>query len=226
MSERSSILSTAELRRPVVTASALTEFARGGLHATTVADVAREAKISPAYVFKLYPSKEQLFVAALEHCFDRVELALAAGADAADDSSPAGLLYSMGDAYASLISDRTLLMIQVHAQSVADIPEIGAALRAGLERITVFAKERTGASDAEVQRFIAYGQLCHLIVTTRIDEPGSESAAIRERAVGSGALDWIGIITEGIRHPGPPESSPAAPGTPAPGYPATITTTG
>lgn len=194
MPERSSILSTAELRKPIVTASALTRFARGGLYGTTVADVAREAQISPAYVFKLYPSKEQLFVAALEHCFDRVLAALATGADEAKEQSPDSLLYSMGDAYAALISDRTLLMIQVHAQSVADIPEIGEALRTGLKRITEFTKERTGAADADVQRFIAYGQLCHLIVTTRINEPGSNRF---------GDPDWIGIVTEGIRHPEP-----------------------
>ena len=58
-------LSTAEMRVPVVTASAVTEFARGGYHGTTIADVARAARISPAYVFKLFPSKERLFVVAL-----------------------------------------------------------------------------------------------------------------------------------------------------------------
>ena len=76
-------LSTSEARRPLVTSSALREFARGGYHRTTIADVARAAKISPAYVFKLFPSKEQLFVAALDECFARILATLAEGADAA-----------------------------------------------------------------------------------------------------------------------------------------------
>lgn len=183
---RSSILSTADARRPVVAAAAVTEFARRGYHATTVADVARAAKISPAYVFKLYAGKEALFIAALEACFDAILKALEAGADAADDQSPDSVLDAMGDAYAHLISDRALLMLQVHAQSVADIPEVGRALRSGLARVTTFAKSRSGGTDTAVQRFIAYGQLCHLIVTTQLD---------------GRAEDWAVLLTDGITHP-------------------------
>lgn len=162
------------------------EFALGGYHGTTVADVARESRISPAYVFKLFPGKDSLFVAALENCFDHVIVALERGADSASDQSPAGVLEAMGDAYAELIEDRTLLMLQVHAQSVADIPEIGAALRAGLARVTELAHARSGASHDDVQRFIAYGQLCHLLVTARIDGLPDE---------------WARILSHGIRHP-------------------------
>jgi hypothetical protein len=40
-----------------------------------------------------------------------------------------------------------LLMLQVHALSVADVPEIGAAFRKGLQTIAKFVKSRSGASD-------------------------------------------------------------------------------
>ena len=170
----------------MVASAALTGFARGGYHGTTVADVAREAGISPAYVFKLFPRKEALFVAALETCYDEVLAALALGADAAAGSSPADVLHAMGGAYAELIRDRTLLMLQVHAQSVADIPEIGAAIRAGLAKITNFAQRRSGGDDDAVQRFVAYGQLCHLLVTAHIEDVPEE---------------WARILSHGIRHP-------------------------
>lgn len=186
MVRSNSVLSTAEVRVPLVTASAIEEFARGGYHGTTVADVARASGISPAYVFKLFPGKERLFVAALEECFARIEQALADGADAAEDQTPDAILYAMGDAYADLIRDRSLLILQVHAQSVADIPEVGDALRRGLGRITTFTKSRSGGSDDAVQRFIAYGQLCHLIVTVRTDDVPEE---------------WARILALGIRHP-------------------------
>jgi len=186
MSERSSILSTAEVRKPVVAASAVREFALGGYHGTTIANVAREAKISPAYVFKLFPSKERLFVAALEECFAQIVASLSSGADNAKSQDPDDVLFAMGGAYAELIADRTLLLLQVHAQSVADIPEVGDALRAGLAQVTTFAKTRSGATDDAVQHFIAYGQLCHLLVTARIDEiPES----------------WAQLLAHGIRHP-------------------------
>ncbi|MCW4456858.1 TetR/AcrR family transcriptional regulator [Microbacterium sp. MPKO10] len=186
MTQRSSILSTAESRRPIVASAALDEFSRGGFHGTTVATVARTAKISPAYVFKLFPSKESLFVVALESCFAEIIEAIAQGADEAPEQTPEAILYAMGGAYAELISDRRLLMLQAHAMSVADIPEIGEALRAGLEQVTSFAKSRSGGSDDQVQSFVAYGQLCHLLVAARVDEHDTA---------------WAQILSHGIRHP-------------------------
>lgn len=180
-------LSTAEIRKPVVAAAAVQEFARGGYHGTTIADVARTAKISPAYVIKLFPTKERLFVTALERCFDLVVDSLAKGADEAEDQSPDGVLFAMGGAYAHLIADKTLLMLQVHAQSVAELPEIGGALRAGIQQVVEFAKSRSRASDEAVQRFIAYGQLCHLIVTAQVEDLPDA---------------WAHVLTDGIRHPG------------------------
>lgn len=186
MTSRSATLSTAESRRPIVVSAALDEFSCGGLHATTVAKVAQAAKISPAYVFKLFPSKENLFVAALESCFDEILKAIEQGADNSPEQTPQAVLHTMGGAYAELIADRRLLMMQVHAQSVADIPEIGKALRSGLERITTFAKRRSRGSDDEVQHFVAYGQLCHLLVAARVDEHPAP---------------WTAALSHGIRHP-------------------------
>lgn len=183
-------LSTADARRRTAIDSAIVEFGHTGYLGTPVTRVATAADISPAYVFKLFPTKEELFVAALEQCFDRILDALAVGASsAAPDADGDAVLSAMGGAYAELIADRSLLMLQVHAQSAADVPEIGDALRRGLGRVTAFAKERSGGSDEAVQRFIAYGQLCHLIVTTGLD------------ADPHAAAPWAGILTAGIRHP-------------------------
>jgi len=180
--------STAEARRATVLTRAITVFARNGYHATPVADVAEAADISTAYVFRLFDGKLGLFVSALEHCYARVMWALADGADStANDATPEDVLDAMGGAYAALIADRDLLMLQVHALSAADVPEIGEAVRRGYERVVTYATERSGATPAQVQRFVAYGQLCHLIV-----------------AAGLGAVDarWADTLTAGIRHPG------------------------
>jgi len=186
MARTSSILSTAEARRTTVVAAAVTEFSRTGYLGTPISAVAERAQISPAYVFKLFPSKETLFVAALERCFERITETLLQGADQATTQSPGDVLYAMGGAYAELIADRELLMLQVHAQSASDEPAIRAALRRGLAEITTLASGRSRASDVEVQRFIAIGQLCHLIVTTGIET--SDDA-------------WAILLTDGIRHP-------------------------
>ncbi|ERK70324.1 TetR/AcrR family transcriptional regulator [Leifsonia aquatica] len=179
-------LSTADDRREAVLASAITVFARTGYLGTPIAAVASDADISPAYVFKLFPGKESLFVAALDRCFELIEDALERGARTAADGTPDEILDAMGLAYAELISDRSLLMLQVHAQSAADVPEIHDALRRGLARVTRFAATRSGADGAAIQHFIAWGQLCHLTVTLGLDDLPDE---------------WARTLTRGIRHP-------------------------
>ena len=184
MNQRS--LSTAADRRPSIVNAALTAFARGGYAGTTVSDIAREAGISSAYVLKLFGGKEALFIAALDSCFERIEKQLASAVKDDTSQTPAEILNAMAGSYAELIADRTLLLIQVHAQSAATIPAVGKAFRTGLSRITYFAKERSGASDSEVQRFIAYGQLCHLVVTAGVADIDQ---------------DWAHILAGGLRHP-------------------------
>lgn len=178
-------LSTADQRRSTVVDAALREFSRTGYHGTPLAAVGARAGISTAYVFKLFPGKERLFVAALDECFVRVEQALADGAASCESTDPDDVLDAMGQAYADLIADRDLLMLQVHALSVAEIPEVGTALREGLGRVTSYAATRSRADGAAVQRFIAYGQLCHLIATTHLHDVDAA---------------WSRTLTDGIRH--------------------------
>jgi AcrR family transcriptional regulator len=185
--------STADARRATVAAAAVRVFARTGYHATPVTEVAEAARISPAYVFRLFDSKLGVFLAALDQCFDRIIEALEEGADRAADTGAATVLAAMGDAYAELIGDRDLLMLQVHALSAADVPEIVAKMREGCARVVTFARRRTGAPDAAIQQFMAYGQLCHLIVATGLDDvPDS----------------WATALTAGMAHP----SRTASPG--------------
>ena len=181
----STFRSTAEEQRTRVVASAVRVFARTGYHATPVADVAADAGISTAYVFRLFPGKLGLFVAAVDHCYARVAEALTQQARRATGGSPEDLLTAMGDAYAELIADRDLLMLQVHAQSASDVPEVRAAVRRGIATVVTAVRDLSGAPDDAVQRFVAYGQLCHLIVTADLD-------AVEE--------PWARSLTTGMRH--------------------------
>lgn len=178
-------LSDADTRREAIVEAALVAFADAGFAATPVTAVAVKAGISQAYVFKLYPTKEELFVAAVERCFTRIEEVLERSAQTVTSGDPDEILYAMGDGYAGLIADRKMLMIQVHAQSASDVPAIRDVLRAGLRRIVSYVKQRSGASDEAVQRFIAFGQLCHLITTADIYDLGE---------------DWARILARSIRH--------------------------
>jgi AcrR family transcriptional regulator len=178
-------LSDADTRREAIVEAALLAFADSGFAATPVTAVATRAGISQAYVFKLFPTKEELFVAAVERCFTRIEETMERSAQTVPDGNADDILFAMGDGYASLIADRTILMIQVHAQSASDVPAIRDVLRAGLKRIVTYVKQRSGAGDEAVQRFIAFGQLCHLITTADIYDLGE---------------DWARLLARSIRH--------------------------
>ncbi len=92
------------------------------------AQAVRDATIPPAGVSTLFPNKDHRFVAALEECFTRTIAALEVGADSADERQPDSVLFAIGDAYAELVADGTLLLLRVHAHSGAENPTLGEAL--------------------------------------------------------------------------------------------------
>ena len=177
-------LSDAETRRETIIEAAMRVFAARGYASTPVTEVAAKAGISQAYVFKLFPTKEALFVAAIERCYQRIEETMVAAAAPMQGKSPDAILDAVGEAYARLIVDKDMLMLQVHAQAATDIPAVQVAVRDGIRRGVEFAR-RTGADAGAIQRFIAWGQLCHLVVTLGIVE--SEA-------------DWAKVLTDGLRH--------------------------
>ncbi len=184
--ERQRQLSTAEERRETVLRTAIGAFAARGYFGTTTTEVAKAAGISQAYVYRLFPNKESLFAAVVEHCFVRVRAALEDGAAQAQGSSPEVVLTAMGDAYAHLISDNDLMLVQLHAQAAAvSEPAIREAVRAGYARTVEYVRGASGGSEPQVQDFFAVGMLCHLVVSIRADEVDAP---------------WTRTLTAGITH--------------------------
>lgn len=160
-------------------------FARSGYATSPVTQVAEHAGISSAYVMKLFPRKVELFVAAIDDCYDRIVDALKKAADETGPAEASEILDRMGARYAELIADRDLLLLQVQALASAQIPEVAAAVRRGVERITSLAMSRARADARQAQDFIARGQLCHLL--TAIDAFDTKAG-------------WAAALTTGIRH--------------------------
>ncbi|MGW4648684.1 TetR/AcrR family transcriptional regulator [Kitasatospora sp. NPDC004289] len=163
-------LSTADERRETVLRTAIGAFAARGYFGTTTTEVAKAAGISQAYVYRLFPSKEALFAAVVEHCFVQVRAALERGAAEAKGSTAEAVLTSMGDAYAKLISDNDLLLVQLHAQAAAvSVPAVRDAVRAGYARVVEYVRGASGGDERQVQEFFAVGMLCHLIVSLDVE---------------------------------------------------------
>ena len=62
---------SAEERRDAVIDAAAEVFSGAGYEATSTEEVARRAGISQPYIFRLFGSKRELFLAAVERCFER-----------------------------------------------------------------------------------------------------------------------------------------------------------
>src|SRR5947208_6166530 len=103
---------TAEERREALVEAASLEFARSGLHGASTDDIARRAGISQPYLFRLFRTKRELFLASVERCFRRTEQTFR---DAVDGATPEQRLQSMGMAYCGLLADRPKLMMQMQA---------------------------------------------------------------------------------------------------------------
>ena len=109
-------------RREQITAAALAVFGAKGYEGTTTDDVARTAGVSQPYVVRLFGTKENLFLAAMQSAFDalmavfRVELA--------DTESERPVSKRIGDAYVALLSTRGLHQTLSHAWLLGGHPMI------------------------------------------------------------------------------------------------------
>ena len=62
---------TKEERRREIVEAATREFAVGGLYGTPVQDIAKRVGVSQPYLFQLFGTKKELFIAAVRRAFER-----------------------------------------------------------------------------------------------------------------------------------------------------------
>jgi AcrR family transcriptional regulator len=161
----------ADERRALVVKAALTEFARSGFAGTSTEDIAKRAGISQPYVFRLFATKRDLFIAVVTSCFDRVYNAFLA---AADGKVGVEAMQAMGTEYGVLLQDRELLLAQMHAYAACDDPDIREASRNGYRRLWLLVQRATGLPDEAVVQFFATGMLINVAAAMdlqRLDEP-------------------------------------------------------
>jgi AcrR family transcriptional regulator len=151
---------SADERREVVVAAARTEFALGGYDATTTEAIARRVGVSQPYLFRLFPSKKALFLAAMEDCFDSLErLFSESGKGLAGDEA----LLAMGRAYNALLDDKTLLRLQLQMWAMAcrdtDVRDLA---RTGMARLWRRVEQISGADSARIAEFLGSGMLLNV----------------------------------------------------------------
>src|SRR3712207_2370472 len=117
---------SADARREAIVAVALDHFAAGGLHGTSTDAIARDAGVSQPYLFRLFGTKKELFLACCRRNYEHVREAFSRAAAAAP---PDERMRAMGEAYRELLSDRRELLIQMQGYAACSDPEIQAVIR-------------------------------------------------------------------------------------------------
>jgi AcrR family transcriptional regulator len=170
---------TAEERREAVLEAARHEFAQHGLHGASTDTIARRAGISQPYLFRLFGTKKELFLAVNDACFARtLDLFRAA---AAGKSGP-DALRAIGDAYRELIeSDPTMLQgqLQAYVASVND-EDVRASAARGYGRLVDYVETVSAGDPQTVSRFFAKGMLVNVLAAMQYsvtDEPRDSWAA-------------------------------------------------
>lgn len=167
-------LSTAAERREVLVEAAVSAFAEHGFHGTPTTEIAKAAGISQAYLFRLFPTKSELYVAAVDRCYRRLGDAMRA---AAEDESAEGETAAerMGHAYSDLMQDRTTLSATLHAFAAAsgDDPAIREAVRRGYGELIELIQRLGGLSGDELSAFVGKGML--MTVLAGMDAPSIDA---------------------------------------------------
>lgn len=152
---------SADERREAVLEAAFTAFAAGGLHGVSTDEIARAAGISQPYLFRLYRTKQELFLAALAHGHRRT---LATMQQAAVGKSPDDIFPAMGRAYAELLAgDRRLLLMQLQGYASCDDHEVREAVRRGFGELYTYVERVSGKTQDEVRAFFATGMLLNVL---------------------------------------------------------------
>lgn len=146
-------------RRRLVLRAAITEYGRTGLHETSTEAIAAAAGVSQPYLFRLFGTKTDLMIAAIEqHVQNLREMFAAAAARAVPADDPAAVLAEMGQEYCRLSTeDPWALRAQLHTWAAASDPHIGPVARRTYLEVVEDVRRLSGANEADVVAFMGYG---------------------------------------------------------------------
>src|SRR3712207_2879670 len=156
-------------RRDEIVAAAIEHFAVGGYTGTSTEAIARDAGISQPYLFRLFRTKRELFLACHEVCHARILETFRA---AARDVPREQRLESMGKAYVQLLEDRTMLLFQMQSYTATADREIQAQVRARYGELVQEVARLTGAGSEDLWRFFGTGMLLNVIAALDLPTVG------------------------------------------------------
>jgi AcrR family transcriptional regulator len=150
-------------RREEILEAALVEFAAHGLEGGSTEAIAKAVGISQPYVFRLFGTKKELFMATIERCMrGTLEMFHTASAGLKGEQA----LRAIGEAYVErLTTDPTYLHSQMQAYAACDDVEIREVVRRGYGELVEYAERVSGLPTERIAHFFAKGMLLNVIAS-------------------------------------------------------------
>ena len=174
-------------RRDALIEAAVHHFAHGGLHGTKVSAIAADVGVAQPYVFSLFPTKRDLFLGAVNRCFEKLAELFNQGAEDFDRNGPQepeeDKLKAIGHAYMGRITadpDQLLLQMQAYA-ACGDDPGIQVAVRRNFAGLVDLVQRLTGITDTEeIDGFFMIGMWCNVAAALGIEDFSIASGWVEE----------------------------------------------
>src|SRR5438876_1492590 len=149
-------------RREQILEAALAEFAAHGLEGGSTEAIAKAVGISQPYVFRLFGTKKQLFMATVERCLrGTLEMMRTASAGLKGEA----VLEAIGEAYMQRLGNPTCLHAQMQSYAACGDPDIREVVRRGYGELVEYVERASGLPTERVAHFFAKGMLLNVVAS-------------------------------------------------------------
>lgn len=143
----------ADQRREQILTAAVAEFGRHGLHGGSTTRIAQAVGMSQPNLFRLFPTKRELFIAAVERVVQQTALRMIQrGQDSSQEARAA-----MRDAWFEALADRDLMSMLLQGYAACQDDEIRAAMHRVTKDIFTRLEKVPGISVDAAREFFARG---------------------------------------------------------------------
>ena len=155
-------------RRDSILDAALIEFADRGYEGTSTEDIAKRAGISQPYLFRLFGTKKDLYIASVSRCYrDTLELFQRAAEGLRGEEA----LEAIGEAYLEqLETNRVWLRGQMQGYAASEDPDIRRVVREGFGDLVAYVRRVSGADWPVIWHFFATGMFLNVLASMHVHE--------------------------------------------------------
>jgi AcrR family transcriptional regulator len=158
---------TAAERREAVLEAAAYEFSRKGLHGASTDAIAKAAGISQPYLFRLFGTKKELYLATTER---KMEETYQVFERAARGKTGQEALLAMGAAYRELLVDREQLQLMLQCFAGCEDADVREGVRVVWRDLVELVERVSGEPPEVVSSFFATGMLLNVVNAMQLVE--------------------------------------------------------